>query len=327
VTVGLSADRQAAAPPPLDWQIQRIFPVKSSSLKPVILSTHEEEDMKILTAPRSSFVLRVVGNLVRNYTGVHQQHAKRKAVFAGLVLVSLLVLSLPTALAQKDALLLYLPLDGDAKDMSGNEHHGKVEGNAKWVDGKFDKALSFNGSDTFVQIPLEKDITFTEDSSFTAAIWLNTNVPPTPAQDGILGNYRVSTTPFWGLIIRDNGTLIYYLRNGGECTSVSKNPVNDGKWHHVAFLRDRKTKKMALYVDGNLEEEKADPTGNINSGQDIFLGEHLSRFFEGILDEVMLFSRALTQKEIQSVMNSGLKAVFTTSKVASTWGIIKMDYR
>ena len=250
-----------------------------------------------------------------------------KILTAGLVLVSLFALSLPTALAQKDALLLYLPLDGDAKDASGNGHDGIVEGNDEWVDGKFDKALFFNGTDTFVQIPLEKDITFTEDSSFTAALWLNSEVMPVPSQDGVFGNYRESTTPFWGLIIRPDGTLIYYLRNGGSITPVSKTIVNDGEWYHIALLRDTKTKKAALYVDGKLEEEMADPTGNINSGQDIFLGEHLNRFFEGILDEVMLFSRALTQKEIQSIMDGGLKAVSPANNAASTWGIIKMDYR
>lgn len=250
-----------------------------------------------------------------------------KILTAGLVLVSLFALSLPTALAQKDDLLLYLPLDGDAKDVSGNGHDGIVEGTDEWVDGKFDKALFFNGKDTFVQIPLEKDITFTEDTSFTAALWLNSEVMPVPSQDGVFGNYRESTTPFWGLIIRPDGTLIYYLRNGGSITPVSKTIVNDGEWYHVAFLRDKKTKKAALYVDGKLEQEMDDPTGNINSGQDIFLGEHLNRFFEGILDEVMLFSRALIQKEIQSIMDGGLKAVSPANNAASTWGIIKMDYR
>jgi len=247
--------------------------------------------------------------------------------FASLVLVSVFVLSGATAIAQKDALLLYLPLDGDAKDISGNGHDGVLEGTDEWVEGKFEEALFFNGTNTFVQIPLEDDITFTEDSSFTAALWLNSEVVPVPSQDGVFGNYRVSTTPFWGLIIRPDGTFIYYLRNGGSITPVSKTIVNDGEWHHVAFLRDRKTKKAALYVDGELEEEATDPTGNINSGQDIFLGEHLSRFFEGILDEVMLFSRALTKKEIQSIMDGGLKAVFPANKIASTWGIIKRDYK
>lgn len=250
-----------------------------------------------------------------------------KIVTTGLVLVSIFILTLPTAIAQKEDLLFYLPLDGNAKDMSGNGHDGVVEGNEKWVDGKFDEALFFNGTDTFVQIPLEKDITFNEDSSFTAAIWMNTDITPTPDQDGIFGNYRVSTTPFWGLIIRTDGTLIYYLRNGGSVTPVSKTVVNDGEWHHVAFLRDRDTKKAALYVDGELEEEKADPTGNIDSGQDIFLGEHLSRFFEGMLDEAMLFSGALTKKEIQSIMDGGLKAVSPGNKIASVWGIIKQDCR
>jgi hypothetical protein len=243
--------------------------------------------------------------------------------------LALVILLSANASAQKEDLLFYLPFhEGKgavAKDASGNGHDGKIEGKPEWIEGPFDKALFLNGTDAFVQIPLEDDLTFTEDSSFTAALWLNSEVAAEPAQDGVFGNYRQSTTPFWGLLIRPDGTLIYYLRNGGSITPVSKGPVNDGKWHHIAFYRDRNTKKAGLYVDAKLEEEMNDPTGNIDSGQDIYLGEHLNRFFEGAIDEAMLFSRALTSKEIQKVMDGGLQAVSHENNVASVWGTIKMD--
>jgi len=52
---------------------------------------------------------------------------------------------------------------------------------------------------------------------------------------------------------------------------------------------------------------------------------HYDRWFKGMIDEVAVFNKALTDKEINSVMN-GLKmamAVDPKGKVASTWGYIK----
>ena len=249
---------------------------------------------------------------------------------ASLTLV-FLVLATPLALAQKDALLLHFSFDEGSGtttvDMSGSGHNGVINGDAEWIDGVHGKALVFNGENTFVEIELASDLAFQTGNSFTAAVWIQTTDTPDP-QDGIFGDYRVSTTPFWGMILRPDGNIICYLRDdGGSITITTTTPVNDGKWHHLAFIRDTANGKARLYVDGVLFEEADDPTGDIDSGQNIFLGEHLERYLMAALDDAMLFNRALTEKEIKSIME-GINgtAVSPAGKLTSTWGSIKREF-
>jgi len=82
--------------------------------------------------------------------------------------VAMFFLLIPLAGADlQDGLVMYLPFDagqGDvAVDLSGNGHDGSIEG-AKWVEGKFGKALSFNGTDTFVEVPFADDFVTSQPS-------------------------------------------------------------------------------------------------------------------------------------------------------------------
>jgi hypothetical protein len=244
----------------------------------------------------------------------------------GTLTLIFLMLATTLAFAQSDALLLHIAFDEGSgtsvADMSGNGHNGVVHGAAEWTDGMFGKALVFNGTDVFVEIELTDDLTFNAGDSFTAAVWINTTDTPDP-QDGIFGDYRVSTTPFWGMILKPDGNVICYLRNGGAITITTTTPVNDGAWHHLAFIRDTENTKARLYVDGALVEEADDPTGDIDSGQNIFLGEHLERYLMASLDDAMLFNRALTEAEIQAIMNQSMTPVSPAGNLVSTWGFIK----
>ncbi len=57
-----------------------------------------------------------------------------------------------------------------AKDSSGNKNDGKINGGAKWVDGKFGKALEFNGSDGWVEVPHSDTVSFKKGVSFTITV-------------------------------------------------------------------------------------------------------------------------------------------------------------
>lgn len=78
----------------------------------------------------------------------------------------------------KDGLVLYLPFDeGSGKvvrDLSGKNHDGTING-AQWTNGKFGKALSFNGKDNFVEVPYSDDFAITD--GITLGAWVTANVP------------------------------------------------------------------------------------------------------------------------------------------------------
>lgn len=234
----------------------------------------------------------------------------------------------------KDGLVLYLTFDqiegGKVKDMSGNSNDGIVNGDAKLVDGKFGKALEFDGIDDFVEVPLTPSITFGEGDSLTVQAWVKTDDSPTQ-NDGIVGNYRQSTQALWvfghsGDDPAHRGKFTFSVRDVGKVHSAglkSPKPLNDGEWHYAACMRDNKNKVIRMYVDGDLIGEAEDKTENINSGQSIWIGEHLSRYFKGIIDEVKAWNRPLSASEISQSMAGSTPVTSLSETLSATWGFIK----
>lgn len=85
---------------------------------------------------------------------------------------------------------------------------------------------------------------------------------------------------------------------------VSPEPLNNNAWHHLVGVRDQEKKKASFYnVDGELVAEVEDQSWDINSGP-ILIGEHIYRFYKGIIDEVKIWNRPLSEDEILSLMSS-----------------------
>jgi hypothetical protein len=79
-------------------------------------------------------------------------------------------------------------------------------------------------------------------------------------------------------------------------------------------------------VDGKLIDEVDDNTKDINSGQSIWVGEHLNRFYKGLIDEVKVWNRPLTAEELkQSELQPS--PVDASGKLTTIWGAIKATHR
>jgi len=235
-----------------------------------------------------------------------------------------------------DGLVLHLSFDkatvqGDSvRDLSAQGNDGIIFGQADLAAGKFGEAMIFDGVDDYVEVPLTDSITFTTGSSFTVQAWVNTDDSPTQ-NDGVVGNYKQSTQALWNINVSgdnadDRGKMGFNLRDVGKVHSAgvsSENPLNDGQWHHLAGVRDQAQKKSFYYVDGVLIGEADDETEDINSGQSIWIGEHLERYYKGLIDDVKLWNRPLSANELE-MSRSGTAAVKPDSKLATVWGTVKI---
>lgn len=259
-----------------------------------------------------------------------------QAILVGLALVMSLVMRVEAF--PRDGLVVYLSFDGDtlagdkAKDLSDEGNDGIINGGATSVAGKYAEALEFDGQDDFVEIPLTPSITFAEGDSLTVQAWVKTDDSPTQ-NDGIVGNYRQSTDALWVLSISGDdpalrGKMGFSVRDVGRANSAgvrSPDFLNDNEWHHLVGIRDQQNKKVRFYVDGDLIDEVDDGTKNINSGQSIWIGEHLNRFFKGVIDEVKVWSRPLDENEVKQSM-AGIAPVQPAGKSTTSWGAIKGSY-
>ena len=259
-----------------------------------------------------------------------------KRVFVFLTIIGMLIgITVLNEANPPDGLVLHLSFDKNTidgntvKDLSEEGNDGTINGGATTVDGKHGDALEFDGTDDFVEVPLEDSIAFSTGDSLTVQVWVKTDDQP-PKNDGIVGNYRPSTDAVWILSVSgDNpaarGKMGFSVRDKGRANSAgitSPGFLNDGEWHVLAGVRDQKAKKIRFYVDGKLIDEKDDNTKDINSGQSIWIGEHLNRFYKGLIDEVKIWNRPLTAKELDQ---SGQQpsAVHAAGKLTTTWGTIK----
>jgi hypothetical protein len=212
-----------------------------------------------------------------------------------------------------DGLVLHMRFDqgtinnGVATDLSGQGNNGLVTGDPQVVEGILGDALEFDGTDDVIEVPLQPSITFEQGDSFSVLAWIKTNATPSP-QDGIVGNYRTSTAPFWMLIANEAGKgtgATMYVRDVGRAHSTvidSPDPINTDTWLHLAGVRDQQEKKLRLFVNGELVGEKDDETENINSGQSIWIGDHLNRYYDGLMDDVRIYNHVLGESEILAAM-------------------------
>ncbi len=251
-----------------------------------------------------------------------------------LVLVFLTALLVTTGYASMpEGLVLYLSfddLDGDViEDLSGNGNNGENHG-ATPVEGKHGMALEYEGITTWVIVPDTPDLNFGPDDSLTAICWARVIGPPS-GQGNLLAKYAVGagSTPFYGMFHNANNQLHAYLRDtGGVLVDPwSKDAINDDEWHHFALVRDRADEKVYLYVDGNLDFEAADPTSDLTNNVPLAIGRHTGEFLVGVVDEVMVFRRALSEEEVNASMTpSEFLAVSRTDKLTTTWGDIKYSW-
>ncbi|HMJ34003.1 MAG TPA: LamG-like jellyroll fold domain-containing protein [Baekduia sp.] len=188
-----------------------------------------------------------------------------------------------------------------ATDGTGNGLNGSITGAVRSSTGKFGGALSFNGTSDVVSVADNAKLDLT--TGMTLEGWVN---PTTLA-----GSWRT-------VGIKENtGALVYalYATNNTNMPSghVSTPAESDTRgtgtvplnaWTHLATTYDGATLKM--YVNGTLASSKA-VTGSMpnSAGALRFGGNNVwGEYFSGRLDELRLYSRALTQAQIQSDMTA-----------------------
>jgi hypothetical protein len=185
-----------------------------------------------------------------------------------------------------------------AADASGNGHTGTLS-DATWTPGKYGAGLLFNGTSARVAVPQASDLDLT--TGFTLAVW----VYPTAAPSGWRTLLHKETDRYYLVLSPEQSSPLV----GGTFTAGRQHtpgptalPVNS--WSHLAATYDGGT--VRLYVNGTVVASQAQTTplttstGPLSIGGSVAYGE----FFQGVLDELRLYNRALAAGEIQTVMTT-----------------------
>jgi hypothetical protein len=180
----------------------------------------------------------------------------------------------------------------DFKDSSGNGNFGEATGGVVFgAPGRFGNAMTLNGSTGFVNL---KNTIQLDAGNFTIAGWFQTSSATT--QQIWNSGYNGSNPDLEVAMI--GGKLEFYARDASytnsnlQATFVS----NDGFWHHFAAVRAGNV--FTLYIDGKSNVTNVAAVGDVDvAGVVPAIGNGLSainnRFFNGSLDEIAVWNRAL----------------------------------
>lgn len=220
-----------------------------------------------------------------------------------------------------------------ATDSSVNKNEGTLMNNPSWVDGKFGKALSFDGKDDYVALPA---ITMNSWEGLTIVAWVWLNVLPNElptSYDEIFGTKQDLVDMY-----EDRGNNEFRVKvtttAGAERPGIPTAQLKKNQWLHIAGVFDGAAGQMKIYMNGQLMDTH-NLSGFVNGTQNSAIGAQgnpggqFSDFHNGLIDEVALFSVALTEEDLQTIIDKGLKnflgiaSVVHSGKVTTTWAEIK----
>jgi chitodextrinase len=189
-------------------------------------------------------------------------------------------------------------------DASGNGNTGTVSG-ATWTSGgKFGGAYSFNGSSSYIDVKDSPSLDLT--NGMTLEAWVKPSAASTwrnvimKEQQGMLV-YALYAN---GASAASHGEI--YTSGGNDVAADSSSAVPTSTWTHLAVTYDGST--LRLYQNGSLVGSSANAgtiltsTGDLRIGGDSIWGE----WFNGLIDEVRVYNRALSASEIGTDMTTGI---------------------
>ncbi len=207
--------------------------------------------------------------------------------------------------------LLYLADDvGDVvyttADDSGNGLTGELKGAMGFGTGVRGRGLLFDGVDDHVAVPVSPKLVL--GKTFTLAVHFNLAGGTNAVS---LLEAKTGTNSDFFLRVNAAGSPYAVVEEsiGGFASLPSGTTITKGQWQHVALTADGKN--FRLYVNGALKKTVAQKKKPIESGQ-IFLGKLIGGVdqpMKGLLDEVGVWSYALTAAQIAALNSGGIPAI------------------
>ena len=248
------------------------------------------------------------------------------------------------AIKQEDVVMAFTFAHGDGKigdvatilkDVSGNGHDGQIWQSARWLEGIWGAGLEVrkkNGSWCAATIPHTVDMDLQE---FAIGAWVKTEKLIGDCCNMIVSkeNWFPDRTRNYSMWMRDEVTVGFTTNNPFKDVQVRGIQITDGKWHHAVGTYNGR--ELIQYVDGVAHGKKlfGGQAPAFHSSEQLAIGAMGpgggASGMEGVVDEVVIFNRGLTEEEVNSLMEQGLEkllgfqAVNPQDKMATTLARIK----
>jgi hypothetical protein len=195
---------------------------------------------------------------------------------------------------------------GGVIDSSGSGNNGTQVGTPTLVAGKLGQALSFNGTSQYVDTGSWSNSL----TSISVCAWVK---PTSGTRQDIVSKWSFGAYQYNLLQGTTANKFTFYISITGGAAIASSNSVTTivaGTWYHLCGTYDNSNIK--LYVNGAQEGVNIAQTGNLYNGssQDNLIGESGDAIFDGSLDDIRIYNRALTAGDVAQLYYQSLSTHF-----------------
>jgi hypothetical protein len=233
--------------------------------------------------------------------------------FAALFFTTTLFAQIPNYVPT-NGLVGWWPFNGNANDESGNGNNGTVNGATLTADrfGVTDKAFNFNGLSNYIQLPFG-----IANEPISVSVWFKSNIIGFQSIIDndiapLYGNNIILSYPYYNLGLHDSICILYH-----DGYAVSNFAYLTNQYYHIVATWENTF--CSIFINGQLINSYTHNQG-INEGGLFRIGVHSNNdgWFNGTIDDVAIWNRALSECEISDLYNSQLGSLNSTSTQTET---------
>ena len=237
-----------------------------------------------------------------------------------LILASLLISH--NIIAQSDLspfLILDIPFNGNATDVSGNLIDPiEINGPSLCSDRNSNpnSAYQFDGIDDYIRIAHHPLLDF--EGSFSVSFWVRLSSDIVGEQERIIGKGLSHTGDVqnWSFTFKGNQTMDYFWEplDDTNMLTTTVDTLDSQKFYHVVGLIDTQNYETRLYINGELNHlnstNSQNPAANdydllLGVRENYQLGGGFDNYYDGIIDDIKIYTKALDDCEVLSLYNEG----------------------
>jgi hypothetical protein len=220
----------------------------------------------------------------------------------------------------------YWSFDDDLLDRSENKNHGTAVGDARITKSQMTQALSLDGKGDYVKVDDFWELRMTGAYSISAWIKLET-LTPDGSYVRILEKGTSPGEKYWMFYVKSSSKIGFGFINSEADVNIrtTKSNWQAGQWYHIVGTYNPAggSNNMKIYVNGVLDNQATKTGKPAANSQPLMIGAKSSAkgdFWQGQLDEIRLYGRALTATEVTSLYKSPFVSLPTGTNTI-TWSV------
>lgn len=207
-----------------------------------------------------------------------------------------------------NGLIAWWRLNGDATTAVGDANGTAINTvPTTGQNGEEGGALSFNGVSSYINIPHQSSLNLGNPMSISA--WVRpTNIS---SRHAIFSTRSNNSTDSWQIDVgigSGGAGRVGVSKQGVWIWDSVNGTITQNDWHHIVYVRSSASTSGTMYVNGSAVSASQTSTTTIANNSDpkrIGQGTSGTQYFQGALDDIRLYNRAISVFEITSLYNEG----------------------